>query len=226
MDKSEKKLREQMIETCIQMNEVGINQGSSGNISVRWKEGMLITPAGIAYDVLEPEDICFMNMKGKVEGKNEVSSEWRFHLAIQKNRKDINAIVHTHSNHATALAIQEMEIPAIHYMVGVAGGPGAACVASACAEARSSGACAAGGAYGECADHACALACGDGGGGGHRQRAGLGGSRLDGAPGCDLLGVCLCCARRGGRALRGCGRTRPLRQACGAASGGERRGCG
>ena len=116
MDKSEKKLREQMIETCIQMNEIGINQGSSGNISVRWKEGMLITPAGIAYDVLEPEDICFMNMKGKVEGKNEVSSEWRFHLAIQKNRKDINAIVHTHSNHATALAIQEMDIPAIHYM--------------------------------------------------------------------------------------------------------------
>ena len=89
MDKSEKKLREQMIETCIQMNEIGINQGSSGNISVRWKEGMLITPAGIAYDILEPEDICFMNMEGKVEGKNEVSSEWRFHLAIQKNRKDI-----------------------------------------------------------------------------------------------------------------------------------------
>ena len=127
MDKSEKKLREQMIETCIQMNEDGINQGSSGNISVRWKEGMLITPAGIAYDVLESEDICFMNMKGKVEGKNEVSSEWRFHLAIQKNRKDINAIVHTHTNHATALAIQEMEIPAIHYMVGVAGGTNIRC---------------------------------------------------------------------------------------------------
>ena len=127
MDKSEKKLREQMIETCIQMNEIGINQGSAGNISVRWKEGMLITPAGIAYDVLEPEDICFMNMKGKVEGMNEVSSEWRFHLAIQKNRKDINAIVHTHSNHATALAIQEMEIPAIHYMVAAGGGPNIRC---------------------------------------------------------------------------------------------------
>ena len=131
MDKSEKKLREQMIETCIQMNEIGINQGSSGNISVRWKEGMLITPAGIAYDILEPEDICFMNMKGRVEGKNEVSSEWRFHLAIQKNRKDINAIVHTHSNHATALAIQEMEIPAIHYMVGVAGGAKIRCASYA-----------------------------------------------------------------------------------------------
>ena len=131
MDKSEKKLREQIIETCIQMNEIGINQGSSGNISVRWKEGMLITPAGIAYDILEPEDICFMNMEGKVDGKNEVSSEWRFHLAIQKNRKDINAIVHTHSNHATALAIQEMEIPAIHYMVGVAGGSNIRCASYA-----------------------------------------------------------------------------------------------
>ena len=52
----------------------------------------------------------------------EISSEWRFHLAIQKNRKDVNAVVHTHSNHATALAIQEMEIPAIHYMVAAGGG--------------------------------------------------------------------------------------------------------
>ena len=62
-----------------------------------------------------------------MEGRLERSSEWRFHLAIQKNRKDVNAVVHTHSNHATALAIQEMGIPAIHYMVAAGGGPNIRC---------------------------------------------------------------------------------------------------
>ena len=127
MDESELKLRKEIIRTGTRMNEIGINQGTSGNISVRWKEGILLTPTGIPYEELEPEDICFQNWEGQVNGRLEISSEWRFHLAIQKNRKDVNAVVHTHSNHATALAIQEMEIPAIHYMVAAAGGPNIRC---------------------------------------------------------------------------------------------------
>ncbi len=111
MDETELNIREEIIRTGIRMNELDINQGTSGNISVRWKEGILLTPTGIPYEELQPEDIC----------------EWRFHLAIQKNRKDVNAVVHTHSNHATALAIQEMEIPAIHYMVAAGGGPNIRC---------------------------------------------------------------------------------------------------
>ena len=113
MDETELNIREEIIRAGIRMNELDINQGTSGNISVRWKEGILLTPTGIPYEELQPEDICHQSWNGKVEGKLEISSEWRFHLAIQKNRKDVNAVVHTHSNHATALAIQEMEIPAI-----------------------------------------------------------------------------------------------------------------
>jgi len=127
MDEAEIELREEIIRTGIRMNELGINQGTSGNISVRWQEGILLTPTGIPYEELNPEDICYQNWEGEVEGRLERSSEWRFHLAIQKNRKDVNAVVHTHSNHATALAIQEMEIPAIHYMVAVGGGPNIRC---------------------------------------------------------------------------------------------------
>ena len=123
MDETELNIREEIIRIGIRMNELDINQGTSGNISVRWKEGILLTPTGIPYEELQPEDICHQSWNGKVEGKLEISCEWRFHLAIQKNRKDVNAVVHTHSNHATALAIQEMEIPAIHYMVAAGGGP-------------------------------------------------------------------------------------------------------
>ena len=122
MDETELNIREEIIRTGIRMNELDINQGTSGNISVRWKEGILLTPTGIPYEELQTEDICHQSWNGKVEGKLEISSEWRFHLAIQKNRKDVNAVVHTHSNHATALAIQEMEIPAIHYMVAAGEG--------------------------------------------------------------------------------------------------------
>ena len=127
MDETELNIREKIIRTGVRMNELDINQGTSGNISVRWKEGILLTPTGIPYEELQPEDICHQSWNGKVEGKLEISSEWRFHLAIQKNRKDVNAVVHTHSNHATALAIQEMEIPAIHYMVATGGGPNIRC---------------------------------------------------------------------------------------------------
>ena len=58
------------------MNELDINQGTSGNISVRWKEGILLTPTGIPYEELQPEDICHQSWNGKVEGKLEISSEW------------------------------------------------------------------------------------------------------------------------------------------------------
>ena len=58
MDETELNIREEIIRTGIRMNELDINQGPSGNISVRWKEGILLTPTGIPYEELQPEDIC------------------------------------------------------------------------------------------------------------------------------------------------------------------------
>ena len=121
-------LRKGIIAACIKMNTIGINQGTSGNVSCRWKNGMLITPSGIPYDQLRTKDIIYVKFKdNRAEGPHKPSSEWRFHRDILAKRKDINAVVQTHSNYATAMAIQQLDIPAIHYMIAAAGGTKITC---------------------------------------------------------------------------------------------------
>ena len=115
-------LRAQLIQTCLEMNEAGINQGTAGNASTRLEGGMLITPTGVPYRDLQPDDIVFMHPDGRTEGRLEPSSEWRFHLDILNARPDVAAVVHAHPVYATAIAIMEQDIPALHYMVGVGGG--------------------------------------------------------------------------------------------------------
>ena len=118
---TEKDLRERMVETCRQMNATGINQGTSGNLSARFQEGFLITPSSLPYDSMDPEDLVEMDFSGTYVGRRP-SSEWRFHRDILKHRKDIDIVLHCHSVYATTLACHHREIPAFHYMVGVAGG--------------------------------------------------------------------------------------------------------
>jgi L-fuculose-phosphate aldolase len=120
-------VRQAIIDACIQMNELGINQGTSGNISCRHGEGMLISPTSTPYDTLQPEDIVFMGWDGEVDGRLPPSSEWRFHLDIMKARPEVNAVVHAHPTYCTTIAIMGRKIPAIHYMVAVAGGSDIRC---------------------------------------------------------------------------------------------------
>jgi L-fuculose-phosphate aldolase len=115
-------LRRQIVATCRQMNALGINQGTSGNVSAQVRGGLLITPSGVPYDALAPAGIVALAPDGSVRGAGKPSSEWRFHVDILAARPDVGAIVHTHSNHATALACLRREIPAFHYMVAAAGG--------------------------------------------------------------------------------------------------------
>lgn len=124
----EQNLRKEIISTCLKMIELGINQGTSGNVSCRWKKGMLITPSGIPYDQLRAKDIIYVNFTDNTsKGPHKPSSEWRFHRDILADRQDINAVVHNHSNYATAMAIQRLDIPAIHYMIAAAGGMKISC---------------------------------------------------------------------------------------------------
>ena len=109
------------------MNYNGINQGTAGNISIRWENGLLITPSGLPYDEMKIDDIVFMNMNGNYEHRLAASSEWRFHRDILQERVDVNAVVHAHPVHATAFAICGMEVPAVHYMIAAAGGPSIRC---------------------------------------------------------------------------------------------------
>lgn len=118
------KLREEIIDTCLKMESLGINQGTSGNISHRYKDGLLITPSGIAYDMLKPKDIVYVPFSSKSDyiGEFPPSSELDFHYEILKENPQINCVLHNHSTYATAMAICSMEIPAHHYMVAVGGG--------------------------------------------------------------------------------------------------------
>jgi L-fuculose-phosphate aldolase len=115
-------LRQSVIQACMDMNAHGLNQGTSGNISVRHEGGMLITPSAIAYDQMKPEDLVFVSAHGKYAEGSVPSSEWRFHLAAYRARPEANAVVHNHAMHCAIVSIMNRPIPAIHYMVAVAGG--------------------------------------------------------------------------------------------------------
>ena len=105
------KKRQSIIAACLEMNARGLNQGTSGNISLREGDGLLITPTSMAYDAMKPGDIVAMRLDGSVIGAGRPSSEWRFHLDILRERPDVGAVVHAHPNYCTTLAIMERSIP-------------------------------------------------------------------------------------------------------------------
>jgi L-fuculose-phosphate aldolase len=112
------------------MNAIGLNQGTSGNISARHRGIMLITPSAIPYDILEPAMIAAMPIEGEYgiwTGPLKPSVEWRFHLDIMRHRPDVGSIVHTHSTFATVLSITRLDIPACHYMIAAFGGNSVRC---------------------------------------------------------------------------------------------------
>lgn len=126
MSTAEVRLRTAIIAAARAMNATGINRGLSGNISARYlraaSPGFLVTPSGMRYDALAPDDIVFVRGDGEAQGTRQPSSEWRFHRDIYALREDAQAIVHTHGPYSTALACHERGIPAFHYMVARAGG--------------------------------------------------------------------------------------------------------
>lgn len=122
LTKEDKAKRQSIIDACLRMNALGINQGTSGNISLRHGEGMLVTPTSTPYEAMRPEHIVCMHLDGSHDPALRPSSEWRFHRDILKARPEIHAIVHAHPPYSTMLAIMGMEIPPVHYMVACAGG--------------------------------------------------------------------------------------------------------
>jgi L-fuculose-phosphate aldolase len=121
-DDADLSIRKSIVEALQSMARLGINKGTAGNISVRGDGGFYISPTGLAYDGMTPDKIVFMQWDGSYEGDVLPSSEWRFHRDILSERAELNAVVHTHSTHATAVSILGHAIPAIHYVVAAAGG--------------------------------------------------------------------------------------------------------
>ena len=131
MAMSEQDLRRALVDTARRMNAAGINQGTSGNLSVRLAGGLLITPSGMAYDHMEPGDVVAIGFDGRSLGGSpdggSPSSEWRLHADLLRCRPEVSAVVHCHSVHATALACHGRAIPPFHYMVVMAGGADVRC---------------------------------------------------------------------------------------------------
>ena len=113
-----------LCDAIIKLNTLGLNHGATGNCSIRKEEGFLISPSGISNDSLKSEHIVLMRMDGTLVNpkKLQPSSEWLFHRDIFTSRKDVNAVVHTHSVYASALSVLGAAIPQFHYMIAVTGG--------------------------------------------------------------------------------------------------------
>ena len=125
MTETERTLRTEIVARCRELNSSGINQGTSGNISARFGDRMLISPSATPYDHMTPEMIASVALddsSGAYEGPLKPSTEWRFHQQLLAGRQDAAAVVHAHSTYCTALAIARREIPACHYMIAAFGG--------------------------------------------------------------------------------------------------------
>lgn len=110
------------------IDKAGFCPSKSGNVSARTPGGFLITPSGLPYAQTTPGDLIELSLEGAVlSGARKPSSEWPFHAAIYQARSEAQAIVHTHSPRATALASTRRGIPAFHYMIALCGGADIRC---------------------------------------------------------------------------------------------------
>jgi L-fuculose-phosphate aldolase len=122
-------LRAEALAAVRRLDALGLNRGSTGNLSVRASRGgFWITPTGMPPNELGADDFVGLADDGVVKrGAWAPSSEWPFHLAVYRARPELQAVVHMHSPHATALACLRRPLPAFHYMVAVAGGDTVPC---------------------------------------------------------------------------------------------------
>jgi len=119
--------KEQLVESAKKLVTLGLNKGTSGNVSVRSEDYFLITPSGVDADEMTAESMVAMQMDGSFEKAQKPSSEWRFHRDIYQVRSEVNAVVHTHSMFATTIACLHKDIPPFHYMIAMAGGDSIRC---------------------------------------------------------------------------------------------------
>jgi L-fuculose-phosphate aldolase len=118
---------EELTKLSRELESLGLNRGSSGNCSMRSQRGFLVTPSGKGSKELTSNLMVEMDFAGQVLSSGQPSSEWRFHKDILVAKPEVNAIVHVHSNYATALSCFRNDIPSFHYMIAAAGGDSIKC---------------------------------------------------------------------------------------------------
>jgi len=124
-----KKERVQVVEYCLKLIKAELTNGTSGNISIfNRKEGLIaISPTGVEYSKMTFEDVSVVDLKGQLlDGKNP-SSEIEMHSLFYRRRKDINAVIHAHTIYCTTIACLRQDLPAVDYMLAIAGGNNVRC---------------------------------------------------------------------------------------------------
>lgn len=121
--------RVDIVNCCKELIKKGLTNGTSGNVSVynRDEKLMAISPTGISYDVLKPEDVTVVDLNGKIVDGKKPSSELEMHSIIYRNRDDISAVIHAHTVFCTTLACLRKDLPAVDYMIAIAGGKDVRC---------------------------------------------------------------------------------------------------
>jgi len=128
MNAGEAEARGRVVAAARRLHALGLNPARSGNASLRLGAGFLVTPSGLAYERLEPDDVVFVDVaSGEARGARAPSSEWRLHRDLHASREDVGGIAHTHSPYATTLACLRRAIPSFHYEVAFAGGADIRC---------------------------------------------------------------------------------------------------
>lgn len=116
--------RSDIVAAMLTLERVGMNRGSSGNVSVRDGDHMLVTPSGVPPSDITPDMIARIPLLGDglADGPLAPSVEWRFHREILRTRPEMGAVVHAHAPWCTVLACARKPIPAVHYMIAAFGG--------------------------------------------------------------------------------------------------------
>ncbi len=127
-DSEEMRLREQLVANYKRVEALGLNEMSSGNLSVRFGDRMLISPNGATGESITVDTVVETSFDGNYQGERLPSSEWRMHAAIYEKYADAQAVVHTHSDYCVAVASHVTRLPGFHYLVGVFGGDDVPCV--------------------------------------------------------------------------------------------------
>ena len=125
---SEPELRAELVSYYKRIAELGLNELSSGNLSVRYEDGMLISANGASADSISTQSVVKTQLDGRYQGDQRPSSEWRMHAAIYKQHSEARAIVHTHSDYCVAVSSHVQALPGFHYLIGVFGGDDVPCV--------------------------------------------------------------------------------------------------
>lgn len=125
---SETAARAQLVEAYKEVVALGLTELSSGNVSLRFGEGMLISPTGASGDTISEDNVVYVGPNDEWEAGAKPSSEWQLHARVYKGSPATNAIVHTHSDFCVAVACHCKPLPGFHYMVGVFGGDDVPCV--------------------------------------------------------------------------------------------------